>query len=141
MTKNVQRLYHYLYLDTDSKENAMTKVHISELTARYDAGAEKAKLHGQEVRAKIQAQRDLNEIEIELMKAQAALREARDITNSWKASMEAWKDLALALREEIENCPNNDAHKFGKDREARQTRHLDVKNRHRKTWGLEPIKL
>lgn len=47
-----------------------------------------------------------------------ALREAQEITKEWQSAMEAWRDLAQTLRDEVKACPNHEAHKFGKDIEA-----------------------
>ena len=44
--------------------------------------------------------------------------EAVQLVKEWQAAMEAWRDLALALRDEIKTCQNYEAHKFGKDADA-----------------------
>lgn len=44
--------------------------------------------------------------------------EAVQLVKEWQAAMEAWRDLALALRDEIKACQNYEAHKFGKDADA-----------------------
>lgn len=44
--------------------------------------------------------------------------EAVQLVKEWQAAMEAWRDLALALRDEIKACQNCEAHKFGKDADA-----------------------
>lgn len=57
-------------------------------------------------------------LEREKEAAYQALREAQEITKEWQAAMEAWRDLAQTLRDEVKACPNHEAHKFGKDIEA-----------------------
>lgn len=57
-------------------------------------------------------------LEREKEAAYQALREAQEITKEWQSAMEAWRDLAQTLRNEVKACPNHEAHKFGKDIEA-----------------------
>lgn len=57
-------------------------------------------------------------LEREKEAAYQALREAQEITKEWQSAMEAWRDLAQTLRNEVKACPNHEAHQFGKDLEA-----------------------
>ena len=57
-------------------------------------------------------------LEREKEAAYQALREAQEITKEWQSAMEAWRDLAQTLRNEVKACPNHEAHQFGKDIEA-----------------------
>jgi hypothetical protein len=63
--------------------------------------------------------------------------EAVQLVKEWQAAMEAWRDLALALRDEIKACQNYESHKFGKDADAidhhRRSKEDDV----RASKGLE----
>ncbi|WP_146187724.1 hypothetical protein [Limnohabitans sp. T6-5] len=61
----------------------------------------------------------MNQMAERLEQAEAALAEANAVVADWQSAMEAWKDLAITLREEIKACPNHEAHQFGKDDEAR----------------------
>jgi hypothetical protein len=60
-----------------------------------------------------------NALAKQLEEANAALAQANELVADWQSAMEAWKDLAVTLREEIKACPNHEAHKFGKDKDAR----------------------
>ena len=60
----------------------------------------------------------IEELEREKEAAYQALREAQEITKEWQSAMEAWRDLAQTLRNEVKACPNHEAHQFGKDIEA-----------------------
>lgn len=75
---------------------------------------------------------------VERDEAIKALKEAQDITKEWQAAMEAWKDLAQTLRDEIKACPNHEAHVFGKDLQARTTRKVSTENNKRVALGLKP---
>ena len=75
--------------------------------------------------------------EQELAAAHLALKEAQDITKEWQAAMEAWKDLAQTLRDEIKACPNHEAHVFGKDQEARTQKFHSKENGKRVELGLK----
>jgi len=44
--------------------------------------------------------------------------EAVQLVKEWQAAMESWRDLALALRDEIKTCQNFQSHQFGKDADA-----------------------
>lgn len=61
----------------------------------------------------------MNQMAERLEQAEAALAEANAVVADWQSAMEAWKDLAITLREEIKACPNHEAHQFGKDKDAR----------------------
>ena len=67
-----------------------------------------------------------------------ALKEAHELTKEWVASMEAWRDLAQTLRDEIKACPNHEAHTFGKDDLARRNRFGNVEDKKRVGLGLKP---
>ena len=60
----------------------------------------------------------IEQLEIENEAAQRALKDANDLVKDWQSAMEAWRDLAQTLRNEIKACPNHEAHKFGQDIEA-----------------------
>ena len=60
----------------------------------------------------------IEQLEIENEVAQRALKEANDLVKDWQSAMEAWRDLAQTLRNEIKACPNHEAHKFGQNIEA-----------------------
>jgi hypothetical protein len=66
------------------------------------------------------------------------LREANALIADWQASMEAWKDLAQALRDEIKACPNAEAHKFGKDDKTRNSHAMAKEDAERVKRGLKP---
>ncbi len=57
-----------------------------------------------------------------LVDTTAALVAANESVADWQSAMFAWKDLAQALRDEIKECPNAEAHKFGKNQQARSVR-------------------
>ena len=85
------------------------------LTGEYQINA----LKTQQISALQQEVNDRNQLAEELARAKAALAQANELVADWQSAMEAWKDLAITLREEIKACPNHEAHKFGKDDEAR----------------------
>ena len=68
-----------------------------------------------------------------------ALVESRALVAEWQAAMEAWRDLAQTLRDEIKACPNHEAHRFGKDKEAVNQRLTKVVNEGRTKRGLKPF--
>jgi hypothetical protein len=70
--------------------------------------------------------------------AYQALREAQEITKEWQSAMEAWRDLAQTLRDEVKACPNHEAHKFGKDDTARIKRFNNHEDDGRAKRGLKP---
>jgi transposase len=79
-------------------------------------------------------------LEREKEAAYQALREAQEITKEWQSAMEAWRDLAQTLRDEVKACPNHEAHKFGKDDQARANRKVIFENNRRVELGLKPHK-
>jgi hypothetical protein len=52
--------------------------------------------------------------------------------------MEAWKDLAITLREEIKACPNHEAHQFGKNVEAVREKFGSKEDEERVKRNLKP---
>ena len=77
-------------------------------------------------------------LEREKEAAYQALREAQEITKEWQAAMEAWRDLAQTLRDEVKACPNHEAHKFGKDDDARSRHRKGFEDDARVKRGLQP---
>jgi transposase len=77
-------------------------------------------------------------LEREKEAAYQALREAQEITKEWQSAMEAWRDLAQTLRDEVKACPNHEAHKFGKDDTARIKRFNNHEDDGRAKRGLKP---
>jgi len=80
----------------------------------------------------------ITDLEERIAEAEAALAKANALVDDWSAAMEAWKDLAVTLREEIKACPNQEAHKFGKDFDARNKRLTEKEDAGRKKRGLKP---
>ncbi|MDR0775876.1 MAG: hypothetical protein LBE81_04485 [Azonexus sp.] len=66
------------------------------------------------------------------------LAESQALIADWQASMEAWKDLAQTLRDEIKACPNEEAHKFGKDDKATTLHRRQHETEGRIKRGLKP---
>jgi hypothetical protein len=66
-----------------------------------------------------------------------ALRSANELVLDWQASMEAWRDLAKTLREEIKACPNHEAHAFGKDLNAINYKFNNQEDSSRAIKGLQ----
>jgi len=75
-------------------------------------------------------------LEREKEAAYQALREAQEITKEWQSAMEAWRDLAKTLRDEVKACPNHEAHKFGKDDAARAKHIRGAEDMAREKHGL-----
>ena len=75
----------------------------------------------------------------ELAHAYKLVEEANDSIHSWQASMEAWQDLARTLRDEIKECPNHEAHKFGRDEKARTAKRANVQDERRIEFNLKPM--
>lgn len=73
-----------------------------------------------------------------LAQAEAALEEANAVVADWQSAMEAWKDLAITLREEIKACPNHEAHQFGKNDEARKEHIHKKEDEERVKRNLKP---
>lgn len=78
----------------------------------------------------------IEQLEIENEVAQRALKEANDLVKDWQSAMEAWRDLAQTLRNEIKACPNHEAHKFGQDDKARANRANSFEDKKRLEFGL-----
>ena len=74
----------------------------------------------------------------QLRAAQAALAVANSTCMEWQASMEAFRDLAQTLRDEIKACPNEEAHHFGKNIEAMKKRLVSSEDKKRIELGLKP---
>ncbi|MDI9331177.1 MAG: hypothetical protein QM527_07690 [Alphaproteobacteria bacterium] len=77
-------------------------------------------------------------MKLQLDEAKAALARANALVADWQSAMEAWKDLAVTLRDEIKACPNHEAHKFGKDDAARRKRADEKEDSERRKRGLKP---
>lgn len=77
-------------------------------------------------------------LKLQLDEAKAALARANALVSDWQSAMEAWKDLAVTLRDEIKACPNHEAHKFGKDDAARRKRADEKEDSERRKRGLKP---
>jgi hypothetical protein len=80
----------------------------------------------------------MNQMAERLQQAEAALAEANAVVADWQSAMEAWKDLAITLREEIKACPNHEAHQFGKNDEARRNKFVAKEDAERTKRGLKP---
>ena len=80
----------------------------------------------------------MNQMAERLEQAEAALAEANAVVADWQSAMEAWKDLAITLREEIKACPNHEAHQFGKDDEARKEHIHKKEDEERVKRNLKP---
>lgn len=78
------------------------------------------------------------EMAIQLAATQQALKESQELVLDWQSAMEAWKDLAQVLRDEIKACPNHEAHGFGKDQEARQIQFRTTEDTARVSKKLAP---
>ncbi len=65
-----------------------------------------------------------------------ALQEAQELVKDWQSAMEAWRDLAQTLRDEIKACPNHDAHKFGQNKEATDHQRRNKEDATRVSKGL-----
>ena len=74
----------------------------------------------------------------ELVATKLALEAANELVADWQSAMFAWKDLAQALRDEIKECPNAEAHKFGKNETARKHRIFAKEDTERISRKLAP---
>jgi len=74
----------------------------------------------------------------QLRAANAALEAANETCREWQATMGAWMDFAIVLRDEIKDCPNDDAHHFGKNKEARVKFLQDLEDKKRVELGIKP---
>lgn len=109
------------------------------LTGEYELNALKTQTITELKRAKNNNKsQELTAVQEELARAQAALAQANELVADWQSAMEAWKDLAITLREEIKACPNHEAHKFGKDDNARFEHFTKKENEERVKRKLKP---
>ena len=99
--------------------------------ARLDHKVNKLTFENQALKARIE------QVEEEGKRALAA---AEALVADWASAMEAWKELAVYLKEEAENCPNAEAHPIGKNREKMTTILTEKDNQSRVKRGLKPIK-
>lgn len=74
----------------------------------------------------------------ELVATKLALEAANELVADWQSAMFAWKDLAQALRDEIKECPNAEAHKFGKNPQARTIQRWNTEDKERASRKLAP---
>lgn len=74
----------------------------------------------------------------ELVATKLALEAANELVADWQSAMFAWKDLAQALRDEIKECPNAEAHKFGKNDINRAQRIRTKEDEERASRKLAP---
>ena len=74
----------------------------------------------------------------QLKGAQAALAAANETCRDWQAAMDAWQVLAKTLRDEIKECPNEEAHHFGKNKEALNQKLRESEEKKRAELGLKP---
>ncbi len=86
----------------------------------------------------IRAQSTIHSLQLRIEQAEEALARATALNADWQSAMEAWKDLAVTLREEIKACPNQDAHTFGKDKDARVKHFNEKETAERAKRGLKP---
>lgn len=108
------------------------------LTGEYELNALKTQTITELKRTQNNKSQELTAVHEELARAQAALAQANELVADWQSAMEAWKDLAITLREEIKACPNHEAHKFGKDKD-KVNEHLQTKvDEGRVKKGLKP---
>jgi predicted O-linked N-acetylglucosamine transferase (SPINDLY family) len=75
----------------------------------------------------------------QLAATQQALKESQELVLDWQSAMEAWKDLAQVLRDEIKACPNHEAHGFGKDQSARNQHRNRKEDEARISKKLVPV--
>ena len=109
---------------------------MAELHALNRAKTEGITIHQQSLRTSQSQESKYREHNVVLQKA---LDEANDLVMEWQAAMEAWKDLAQVLRDEIKACPNHEAHGFGKDADARNHRRNSTEDASRISRNLRPI--
>lgn len=99
--------------------------------ARLDHKVNKLTFENQALKARIE------QVEEEGKRALAA---AEALVADWASAMEAWKELAVYLKEEAENCPNAEAHPVGKNKDKMGKILLDKQNAGRIKRGLTPYK-
>ena len=102
--------------------------------------ANTAKIEGATIllQANMNAEQRAKDALARLAATELALKEAQDLVLDWQSAMEAWKDLAQTLRDEIKACPNHEAHGFGKDQNARNIRIRTVEDEARASKKLAP---
>jgi predicted nucleic acid-binding Zn-ribbon protein len=86
----------------------------------------------------IRAETTIHSLQLRIKQAEEALARATALNADWQSAMEAWKDLAVTLREEIKACPNQEAHTFGKDDAARKKHIQSKEDAERLKRGLKP---
>lgn len=99
--------------------------------ARLDHKVHKLTFENQALKVRIE------QVEEESKRALAA---AEALVADWTSAMEAWKELAVYLKEEAENCPNAEAHPIGKSKEKRGMILEKKDNEGRIKRGLQPRK-
>ena len=99
--------------------------------ARLDHKVHKLTFENQALKARIE------QVEEE---SKRAIASAEALVADWASAMEAWKELAVYLKEEAENCPNAEAHPVGKSKEKINKILLNKQNAGRVKRGLTPYK-
>ncbi len=108
---------------------------MAELHALNRAKTEGITIHQQSLRTSQSQESKYREHNVVLQKA---LDEANDLVLEWQAAMEAWKDLAQVLRDEIKACPNHEVHRMGKDVSALNHRRNSTEDTSRISKSLAP---
>ncbi len=99
--------------------------------ARLDHKVHKLTFENQALKARIE------QVEEE---SKRAIASAEALVADWASAMEDWKELAVYLKEEAENCPNAEAHPVGKSKEKINKILLNKQNAGRVKRGLTPYK-
>lgn len=99
--------------------------------ARLDHKVNKLTFENQALKARIE------QVEEE---GKRALAEAEALVADWASAMEAWKELAIYLKEEAENCPNAEAHPIGRNKDKMNSLLTQKDNQSRIKRGLKPTK-
>lgn len=97
--------------------------------ARLDHKVHKLTFENQALKARIE------QVEEEGKRALAA---AEALVADWTSAHEAWKALAICLKDEIETCPNAEAHPIGKSKDKRNQLLAEKDNEERIKRGLKP---
>jgi len=97
--------------------------------ARLDHKVNKLTFENQALKARIE------QVEEEGKRALAA---AEALVADWASAMEAWKEIAVYLKEEAESCPNAEAHPLGKNKEKMNELLRKKNNEGRIKRGLQP---
>lgn len=97
--------------------------------ARLDHKVHKLTFENQALKVRIE------QVEEESKRALAA---AEALVADWTSAMEAWRELAVYLKEEAENCPNAEAHPLGKNKEKMNVLLRKKNNEERVKRGLQP---